>query len=81
MALPYSEAEVLKPLDPAQATEEFENDWPIFLLKNAVVRDASGELVSLLVTSADNPVTITGELKCKRKGRHFQSVAAHPDEA
>jgi hypothetical protein len=72
MALRYSEAQVLKPLDPALIPEKFENEWPTFQLKNTAVRDANGELVSLLAANARNLLTITGELKCRKKGRLFQ---------
>jgi hypothetical protein len=72
MAPPHAEEEVLKPLDPALIPEKFENEWPEFQLKNTVVRDADGELVSLLAANAENLLTITGELKCRKKGKRLR---------
>jgi hypothetical protein len=71
MAPPRAEEEVLKPLDPALIPEKFENEWPEFQLKNAAVRDADGELVSLLAANAKNLLTITGELRCRKKGKQL----------
>src|ERR1700691_495715 len=69
MAPPHAEEEVLKPLDPALIPEKFENEWPEFQLKNTGVRVADGELVSLLAANAENLLTITGELKCRKQGK------------
>lgn len=55
------ERDVLKPKDPRIKDN---NDWEIFLLSNAEVRDATtGELSSLLNAHAASPVTVTGRLQ------------------
>lgn len=54
-----SENEVLKPKDPAIASE---NDWPEFQLRNVEVRNESKSLSNLLHVDEANPVTVTGDL-------------------
>jgi hypothetical protein len=73
MAPQHVEHEILKPLDPTRIGEEHENEWPVFQLRKAVVRDAAGEPVSLLVANAAKLLTITGELRCRKKGTLVRS--------
>jgi hypothetical protein len=54
-----SEKEVLKPKDPAIASE---NDWPEFQLRNVEIRKESRSLFSLLHVNEASPVTVTGDL-------------------
>ncbi|KAF2762772.1 hypothetical protein EJ05DRAFT_14125 [Pseudovirgaria hyperparasitica] len=70
-----AECNVLKPKDP---TLKDNNDWELYTLNNAEVRDATtGELRSLLMADAMQPVTVTGNLE--QVSRKQQKLLVRPE--
>ncbi|OBT83926.1 hypothetical protein VE02_06860 [Pseudogymnoascus sp. 03VT05] len=64
-----SEEEVLKPVSKAIGSD----DWPIYLLKDAVVYGKDGETTAnLLHTELEGPFSIRGKLLVDREYHHFR---------
>ncbi|KAF2663582.1 hypothetical protein BT63DRAFT_430409 [Microthyrium microscopicum] len=77
MADILKEVDLLRPLDSSLTSEEHENDWPVFIMENALVTDKAGNLVSLFEAAADNLLSVSGELqKDKEQLRYYVSGRA-----
>jgi hypothetical protein len=70
------ESDVLTLLDPADANEQNENDWPEFQLVDAEVKDAHGTMVSALTASYANLLTLTGILRLKSAGDNISEFGS-----
>jgi hypothetical protein len=65
----WNELDVLRPV----AVGSNHDNWPCFVLKDAVIFDEDGELANLLHAEIDGPLTVRGQLEVDKEFKNLRT--------